>query len=308
VLALPSLGRRVAGAIAWLAQEVPHGPDRSQEAVMRATQTSSSNEIADARVGKVDMKLEVVPVPVSDVDRAREFYGNLGGRLDTDFSKGWGRVVQFTPPGSQCSVHFGKNITSRASASAENLYLIDSDIEAAREGPARAVEVNQVFHYEGFNRVDSSSWLSGPAPDRCSYGLFLSFSDPDGNGWLVQETTTRQPGRIDPATPRFRSPDDLAGTPQRAEAAHGEHEKCTGRRDVNCPDWYASYMVANQAGEVTALVSERAGNVLAARSVYPRRSAIMRSDISLGGGFTDYDSLDHTATPRGSASSRAVEA
>jgi len=217
---------------------------------MSATAARSNNEATDARVGKVDMKLEVVPIPVSDVDRAKKFYVGLGWRLDADFSKGGGRVVQFTPPGSECSVHFGMNITSAAPGSAQNLHLIVSDIQAARDDlEARGVEVSEVFHYEGFNRVDSSARLSGPATDRSSYGSFLSFSDPDGNGWLVQEITARLPGRIDSATTRFASANDLAGALRRAEAAHGEHEKRTGRRDANWPDWYATYLVAEQVGE-----------------------------------------------------------
>jgi catechol 2,3-dioxygenase-like lactoylglutathione lyase family enzyme len=205
---------------------------------------------SDASVGKFDMKLEVVAIPVSDVDRAKEFYGGLGWRLDADFSKGGGRVVQFTPPGSECSVHFGTNITSAAPGSAQGLFLIVSDIQAARaELVRRGVEVSEVFHYAGFNRVDPKARLSGPAPDRSSYGSFVSFSDPDGNGWLVQEITTRLPGRIAPGATTFGSANDLAGALRRAAAAHGEHEKRTGQRDANWPDWYAAYMVAEQAGK-----------------------------------------------------------
>ena len=203
----------------------------------------------DASVGKVDTKLEVVAIPVSDVDRAKEFYGGLGWRLDADFSKGGGRVVQFTPPGSECSIHFGTNITPAAPGSAQGLFLIVSDIQAARaELVRRGVEVSEVFHYAGFNRVDPKARLSGPAPERSSYGSFVSFSDPDGNGWLVQEITTRLPGRIDRAT-TFGSASDLAGALRRAAAAHGEHEKRTGQPDANWPDWYAAYMVAEQAGK-----------------------------------------------------------
>jgi catechol 2,3-dioxygenase-like lactoylglutathione lyase family enzyme len=193
-------------------------------------------------------KLEVVTIPVSDVDRAKAFYGRLGWRLDADFSKDDGRVVQFTPPGSQCSVHFGRNLTSVAPGSAQGLWLIVSDIQAARdELVRRGVEVSEVFHFAGFNRVDPGARVSGPAPDRRSYASFVSFSDPDGNGWLLQEITTRLPGRVDAET-AFASSADLASALRRAAAAHGEHEKRTGQHDENWPDWYAAYMVAEQAG------------------------------------------------------------
>ena len=221
---------------------------------MSTAEVRSNDASSAASVGKVDTKLEVVAIPVSDVDRAKKFYGGLGWRLDADFSKDGGRAVQFTPPGSECSIHFGTNITPAAPGSAQGLFLIVSDIQAARaELVRRGVEVSEVFHYAGFNRVDPKARLSGPAPERSSYGSFLSFSDPDGNGWLVQEITTRLPGRIDRAATTFGSASDLAGALRRAEAAHGEHEKRTGQRDANWPDWYATYMVAEEAG--TALPS-----------------------------------------------------
>jgi catechol 2,3-dioxygenase-like lactoylglutathione lyase family enzyme len=195
------------------------------------------------------MKLEVVTIPVSDVDRAKEFYGGLGWRLDADFSQGQDRVVQFTPPGSQCSVHFGSNLTSVAPGSAQSLWLIVSDIQEARdELVARGVAVSEVFHFAGWNRIAPDARVSGPAPGRGSYASFVSFSDPDGNGWLLQEITTRLPGRVDAAETAFASSADLASALRRAEAAHGEHEKRTGVRDQNWPDWYAAYMVAEQAG------------------------------------------------------------
>ena len=210
-----------------------------------------------ASATKVDMKLEIVVIPVSDVDRAKEFYGRLGWRLDADFANGDDfRVIQFTPPGSGCSVIFGKNVTWAAPGSAQGLYLIVSDIEAARhELLDRGIEISDVFHgaanvYAGtdepylFGRVR----VSGPDPEHRSYRSFASFRDPDGNGWLFQELTARLPGRIDPATTTFASVNDLASTLRRAEAAHGEHEKRTGQRDVNWPDWYAAYIVAEQAG------------------------------------------------------------
>jgi catechol 2,3-dioxygenase-like lactoylglutathione lyase family enzyme len=216
---------------------------------MSTTAVPTQAATNDERIAHTDMKLEVVVIPVSDVDRAKEFYGRLGWRLDADFTAGGGHVVQFTPPGSQCSIHFGTNLTSAAPGSAPGLLLIVSDIEAARkELLSRGVEVSEVFHFTGFNRVDSNARVSGPAPNRQSYGSFVSFSDPDGNGWLLQEITTRLPGRVDPATTAFDSATDLASALRRAAAAHGEHEKRIGM-DANWPDWYASYMVAEQAGK-----------------------------------------------------------
>ena len=205
----------------------------------------------------VDMKLEIVVLAVSDVDRAKAFYENLGWRLDADFSHGddW-RVIQFTPPGSGCSIIFGKNVTAAAPGSAQGLYLIVPDIEAARdELRGRGVEISEVFHdgggvYAGtddpylFGRIR----VSGRDPEHRSYRSFVSFNDPDGNRWLLQEVTTRLPGRIDPATTTFASAGDLASALRRAEAAHGQHEKRTGQRDENWSDWYAAYMVAEQAG------------------------------------------------------------
>ena len=203
---------------------------------------------SDASVSKVDMKLEVVVIPVSDVDRAKQFYGSLGWRLDADFTAGGGRVVQFTPPGSQCSIQFGANLTSAAPGSAQSLFLVVSDIQTARtELLGHGVKASEVFHYSGFNRLDATARVSGPAPNRQSYGSFISFSDPDGNGWLLQEITTRLPGRVDPAAMSFGLASNLANALRRAAAAHGEHEKRAGM-DANWPDWYASYMVAEQAG------------------------------------------------------------
>jgi len=208
-----------------------------------------------ARAKGVDLKLEAVVIPVSDVDRAKEFYGKLGWRLDADFSFDNGfRAVQFTPPGSGCSVQFGANITSAAPGSAQGLYLIVSAIEAAREElVARGVKVSDVFHAgtpgAQFQPDGTSGRVSGPAPDHATYGSFATFSDPDGNGWLLQEVTTRLPGRIDLAGTAFASANDLASALRRAEAAHGQHEKRTGQRDENWPDWYAEYMVAEQAGK-----------------------------------------------------------
>ncbi len=202
-----------------------------------------------------DMKLEAIVIPVADVGRAKEFYAKLGWRLDADFPFDNGfRVVQFTPPGSGCSVQFGTKITSAAPGSAQGLYLIVSDIEAARnELVARGMAVSEVFHAEApgaqFQPDGTSGRVGGPAPNQASYSSFATFNDPDGNGWLLQEVTTRLPGRIDPAGVAFVSANDLAHAFRRAEAAHGEHEKRTGQRDENWPDWYAAYMVAEQAGK-----------------------------------------------------------
>jgi catechol 2,3-dioxygenase-like lactoylglutathione lyase family enzyme len=209
----------------------------------------------DANVKNVDLKLEAVVIAVSDVDRAKDFYGNLGWRLDADFAFDNGfRVVQFTPPGSGCSVQFGAKVTSAAPGSAQGLYLIVSDIEAARgELAACGVEISEVFHAGApgaqFEPDAASGRVSGPAPDHASYRSFAMFRDPDGNGWLLQEITTRLPGRVDFAETAFASANDLASALRRAETAHGEHERRTGQRDTNWPDWYAAYMVAEQGGE-----------------------------------------------------------
>ena len=216
---------------------------------MSSTAIRSKDATSDARVGKLDLKLEVVTIPVSDVDRAKEFYQNLGWRLDADFSAGGSRVVQFTPPGSECSIHFGTNLTPVAPGSAQSLWLIVSDIDGARdELVKRGVEVSEVFHFASFNRVDPAGRLSGPDPDRRTYASFASFSDPDGNGWLLQEITTRLPGRVAGDT-TYASVGDLSQALRRAEAAHGQHEKRTGQRDADWPSWYAEYMFAEQAGK-----------------------------------------------------------
>jgi catechol 2,3-dioxygenase-like lactoylglutathione lyase family enzyme len=211
---------------------------------------------SNSNVAKVDMKLEAVVIPVSDVDRAKEFYANLGWRLDADFPFDNGfRVVQFTPPGSGCSVQFGTRITPAAPGSAHGLYLIVTGIEAARaELAARGVKVSEVFHTTTpgaqFQPDGASGRVAGQAPDHGSYRSFATFSDPDGNGWLLQEITARLPGRIDPAETAFASANDLASALRRASAAHGQHEQRIGHPDANWPDWYAAYMVAEQAGDV----------------------------------------------------------
>jgi catechol 2,3-dioxygenase-like lactoylglutathione lyase family enzyme len=226
---------------------------------MSTTQVRSENVAGKAVAAKVDMKLEIVVIPVSDVDRAKEFYERLGWRLDADFDNGKDfRVIQFTPPGSGCSVIFGKSVTASAPGSAQGLYLIVSDIETAREELlGRGIEISEVFHdaggvYAGTDEPYLFGKLRarGPDPEHRSYRSFASFHDPDGNGWLFQEITTPLPGRIDSTTTTFASANDLASAFRRAEAAHGEHEKNVlgGQRDENWPEWYAAYMVAEQAG------------------------------------------------------------
>ena len=194
----------------------------------------------------VDLRLEAVVIPVSDVDRAKRFYGGLGWRLDADFAVGKEfRVVQFTPPGSPCSIHFGKGVTPARPGSSQSIYLVVSDIVAARaELVGRGVDVSEVFHRDGPGKPP----VSGSHPARSSYSSYATFSDPDGNGWLLQEVTTRFPGRVERGT-SFSSAGDLAKALQRAEAAHGEYEKGLGKRDENWPDWYAEYMVREQSGE-----------------------------------------------------------
>ncbi len=207
------------------------------------------------RAPRIDMKLEALVIPVSDVDRAKQFYAKLGWRLDADFPFDNGfRVVQFTPPGSGCSVQFGTGITSAAPGSAQGLYLIVSDIEAAHgELAGRGVNISEVFHAgtpgAQFQPDGTSGRAGGPAPDHATYSSFATFRDSEGNGWLLQEVTTRLPGRIDPGETSFASANDLASALRRAEAAHGEHEKRTGQRDENWPEWYAAFMLAEQAGK-----------------------------------------------------------
>ena len=220
---------------------------------MSATAVPSKDAPSAASGGEVAMKLEVVAIPVSDVERAKRFYAGLGWRLDADFPFDNGfRVVQFTPPGSGCSVQFGSHITSAAPGSARGLYLIVSDIEAARDQLARrGAEVSAVFHagVPGAQfQSDGTGRVGGRAPGNASYGSFATFSDPDGNTWLLQEITTRLPGRIEAAATSYASTEDLAGAMRRAETAHGEHEKLTGERDEDWPHWYARYMAAEQAG------------------------------------------------------------
>ena len=193
------------------------------------------------------MRLEVVVVPVADVDRAKNFYQALGWREDADFAVGADfRVVQLTPPGSACSVIFGTGVTSATPGSADGLQLVVGDIEAARaELASRGADVSEVFHDAGgvFHHAGTEGRVAGPASDRQRYGSFASFNDPDGNNWFVQEVTTRLPGRVTPVPAAYDSAVDLAEALRRAAAAHGKHEEETGQADPDWPDWYAQYMV-----------------------------------------------------------------
>lgn len=212
------------------------------------TMTQASSEAALERARPIDMKFEVTAIPVSDVDRSKRFYSSLGWRLDADFVVGdTFRGVQYTPPGSAASVHFGKGVTPAAPGSASGLFLVVSDIEAARaELVSRGADVSDIFHLAGPGHPP----VPGLDPERRSYFSYASFKDPDGNTWLLQEVTARFPDRIDSGTTTYASKADLAAAMRRASAAHGEHENRNGgKRDDNWPDWYAEYMAAEQSGE-----------------------------------------------------------
>jgi catechol 2,3-dioxygenase-like lactoylglutathione lyase family enzyme len=228
-------------------------PERTQKVAVSSTDARTQQAANGTPAGDADLKLEVVVIPVSDVERAKEFYGRLGWRLDADFAFDNGfRIVQYTPPGSPCSIQFGTNMTQAAPGTAQDMYLVVADVEAARaELAVSGAQVSEVFHPAAFGdqfRADPSGHAGGPAPDRQSYGSFDTFTDPDGNVWLLQEITARLPGRIDADETPFATVADLAGAMRRAEAAHGEHEKRTGVRDENWPEWYASYMAAERGG------------------------------------------------------------
>jgi catechol 2,3-dioxygenase-like lactoylglutathione lyase family enzyme len=218
------------------------------------TATEQHNQSRDANLGMVDMKLEVDIIPVSDVDGSKGFYELLGWRLDDDAAPLDGlRIVQFTPPGSGASVTFGLGLTTATPGSAGS-GLIVSDIEAAHaELVGRGIEVSDIWHGPPFP-VEARQ--PGPDPERTSYGSFFDFTDPDGNTWLVQEVTTRLPGRMSAAETGYASTADLESALRRAEAAHREHERRTERSHLlhrsghneDWPTWYAAYMVAEQAG------------------------------------------------------------
>jgi predicted enzyme related to lactoylglutathione lyase len=215
------------------------------------TSTASTNEVT---TGQADLRVEAFVIPVTDVGRAKSFYSGLGWRLDADFAFDNGfRIVQFTPPGSPAAIQFGTNVTTAAPGSAQGIYLVVSDIQRARgELAAHGIDVSDVFHPETpgaqFLGSDATGRVAGPATGRASYGSFATFRDPDGNGYLLQEVTTRLPGRIDSNATSYASADDLMQALIRAATAHGEHEKRTGEYDEKWPVWYAAYMVAEQSG------------------------------------------------------------
>jgi catechol 2,3-dioxygenase-like lactoylglutathione lyase family enzyme len=220
---------------------------------MDTQEVRSSNATETASVASVNMKFEVVVIPVSDVDRAKEFYTKLGWRLDADRTAGEGfRLIQFTPPSSDSSIQFGVNLTSATPGSAQGLHLVVSDIEAARwQLTARGADASEVFHCETGTACrfpGTGVRVPGLQPERLSYSSFVSFRDPDGNGWVLQEVTKRLPGRVAGHT-TYASAADLAQAMTRAANAHGQHEKRTGQADPNWPDWCAEYMVREQSGE-----------------------------------------------------------
>ncbi|MET0660197.1 MAG: VOC family protein [Steroidobacteraceae bacterium] len=213
---------------------------------MSTTQVGSGTAAQVPLVHAMDMKLEVIVIPVADVDRAARFYGDLGWRLDADFRKGDNfRIMQFTPPGSACSIHFGRGITAAAPGSLAGIYLVVSDIEATRkELMDRGVEVSEIFHL-----TPGEPPSSGLDPQRRTYSSFATFKDPDGNTWLLQEITARLPGRLDGDATTFSSSADLTSALKRAAAAHGNHEKRIGKADADWPEWYADYIVREQSGQ-----------------------------------------------------------
>jgi catechol 2,3-dioxygenase-like lactoylglutathione lyase family enzyme len=216
-----------------------------------STTEARRGAVTDGSTASIDLKLEAVIIPVSDVDRAKAFYEKLGWRLDADLVADAFRIVQFTPPGSGCSVQFGTGLTSVPPGTAMNLLVV-ADIAAAHDELVGkgALEASEVFHDAtgGANRFDIDLRASGPDPQGRTYASFMVFSDPDGNVWQLQEVTGRLPGRVDPTTATFSSAGDLAKALERAEAAHGEHEKRTGQADEHWPAWYAAYILAEQTG------------------------------------------------------------
>ena len=222
---------------------------------MTSTASTTQGTTEDTGLARADLKLEVVVIPVADPDRAKAFYANLGWRLDADFAFDNGfRVVQVTPPGSGASIQFGSKITDAAPGSAQGLYLVVSDVRAARDELAGlGVEISEVFHPQAPGAQfapDGAGRADGIEPEHSTYGSFATFSDPDGNRWLLQEVTQRLPGRVSTSQTAFASTADLASAMRRASIAHGVHEKTVlgGTFDENWPDWYAAYMVAEQAG------------------------------------------------------------
>jgi catechol 2,3-dioxygenase-like lactoylglutathione lyase family enzyme len=215
--------------------------------------TPGSDSLSGQSAAQVDMKLEVFVIPVSDVDRAKEFYSRLGWRLDADRAAGDNfRLVQFTPPGSGSSIQFGVNLTSAAPGSAQAMLLAVSDADAARrELIARGIDASEVFHCESGTACRFPGIgirVTGTQPEHLSYSSFVSFSDPDGNSWLLQEVTKRLAGRVAGDT-TYASATDLAQAMIRAAKAHGKHELRIGHADADWPAWYAEFMVREQSGE-----------------------------------------------------------
>jgi predicted enzyme related to lactoylglutathione lyase len=220
---------------------------------MSITRSEMESSVDKSSVSKADMKFELVVMPVADVDRAKRFYAALGWRLDIDFAaNGRYRVVQFTPPGSACSIIFGIGITPAGPGSVQGLYLIVSDIDVARADLIkRGVKVSEPFYDTGgvFHHLNGEGVVTGLQPQRRSYGTFTSFSDPDGNGWFLQEVTSRLPGHEFSSAVEFTSSTELARALQRAATAHHEHEQRIGKTDDNWPAWYADYICAEQGGK-----------------------------------------------------------
>jgi catechol 2,3-dioxygenase-like lactoylglutathione lyase family enzyme len=227
-----------------------------EEPDMSTTTTVTTTVATSSRAAVTDLKLEAVVIPVADVDRSKDFYAGLGWRLDADFAFDNGfRIIQLTSPGSPASVQFGTGVTTAEPGSAQGLYLVVSDIQAAHdELAARGVEITEVFHPvepgAQFLPGSASGRVTGRADEGASYGSFATFADPDGNTWLLQEVTARLPGRIDTHATSFASALDLQQALVRAATAHGEHEaRNGGEYDAEWPAWYAAYMVAEQSGD-----------------------------------------------------------
>jgi catechol 2,3-dioxygenase-like lactoylglutathione lyase family enzyme len=208
-----------------------------------ATLTQAIDGTDTARLANLDQKIEVTIFPVTDVDRTKAFYLKLGWRLDADFNFPSFRVVQVTPHGSNCSLQFGRNLTAGAPGSGKG-YLIVSDIVAARNALlAAGVQVGEFFH------LGQNGPAPGLDPQRLTYRSRAEFQDPDGNSWVLQEITSRLPGRVEPGPTSFASVSDLSSALQRAALAHGQHEARIGQRDEKWPNWYAEYMVREQSGQ-----------------------------------------------------------
>jgi catechol 2,3-dioxygenase-like lactoylglutathione lyase family enzyme len=213
----------------------------------------SEEDTAATPESRSDMKFEFIVIGVSDIDRAKDFYSAIGWTLDMDFVRDEGfRVIQFTPPGSYCSIIFGQGITTNSPGSAKGLYLVVSDIETARAGLlAAGAKVSEIFHDAGgvFHHAGGNDRVQGTAPQRRSYGSFAEFGDPDGNGWLLQEVTVRLPGHGLPDGTRFSSPVELSGALRRAHAAYEAQRNGMGLQHPDWTTWYADYIVLEQAGK-----------------------------------------------------------